>query len=755
MPEGLEARIEGDRMSLSDCEMICQALKSFGEDSYSDEKTFSWSGTIVNEFVRATTNALEKRQSTKWHRYAEGSRSRGIIREEDKNFSPLQVVQAKWLHHSISQSCPVPFSNNVITVGFSTNVPLGPAREGGSKESLCWLQISGLHMFVPPDAEDPSIELGGVNANLFCDAADSERGGRASWDSSGFFLLFLRGVLGPHKKHFLELHVKNPALPVSLDEVKLEVLGCVEIDPVLLINVNASEPDTNGLDVYSKAEKCFIQAWIHADTNFPGSLNTITISFALNHQVGKGARVLISGLNGYATEDDNELQMSFASGKENSASLARTGVWNREHGTVEVEIVHDIIGGERCSFSFKLQNPSRSRHASPPFISIVGSDAQVPFVELRYQEPQDGPLSSPGDGRLEPSEAIFQNARYDWYETFEAHLRLQYPDLYANKQEESQRLREKFIKLEPSLRVGISHTWTVACTKAEDGAVDVAWRPFLPGNSFPSSSSSHRRQSVFFVQVSDADAQGNASNFRTVFAGPAASCRIPSGFCPPVSRKTCVRMREECRDEEGVLVTSSWNYAYLEEDEEKTSNILALSSFLSWSPSQCDPSMVIGNGGKSVRRRPMPGWGAALGEKRIAGTVRWRFSFSGRVDLVAVGIAEEDMPLDVSPHSEGLRWHDRTHTADKCIVWMWDGSMVSRGTRRSPSLRRHGPEFAICIEGDHIEVRVNAVNGWVEFLKEEEVLLRERVSLQGSSWFPYAGSGSSCAILLEEVDAGL
>ncbi|EKX41605.1 hypothetical protein GUITHDRAFT_141862 [Guillardia theta CCMP2712] len=754
---GLEGRIAGDKMSLSDCEEICQVLQSFGEDSYTDEKTFSWSGTVVSEFVRATKNAAAKRRGEDWHRLAEDGRSSRNKAGGDTGPSPLQVVHAKWLHHTISQSCPTPLSKNIVTIAFSSNVPLGPARAGGSKESLCWLQVSGLHMFAPSDTEDPLLDLGGSIAKLFANSPDSEQGGKGSWNDRGDLLLYLRGVLSPRKKHFLELHVRNPAMPFAMDRVSLEAVGCVEIDPVYLTDINSSHSEVSNDRMTQSAEEAFfIYAGIHSDTNYPGSLNTITVSFSLNRRIMQGARVVVSGLRGSASEDDGQLEITFPGEKEKAAPFANTGVWSKGDGTLEVQVEEELAPGNRSSFSFKLQNPARSQPLSPPFISIVGSDTAVPAVELKFQESPGDLVSAQGSEAIEPTDAVVRNARYDWYETFEAHLRLQYPDLYANKQEETLDLREKFVRMEPSLRVGISQPYTVTCMRSSGSAISVSWQPFFSGKALTSESPTPREQSVFFVQVSEADAHGNPVSFRTVFAGPSTSCTIPAAFCPPVSRKTCVRVREECLDDQGRLVSSSWNYADLREEAEggeEPRSIDDLSSFLSWSPSRSHPSMTIGHGGKSVRNASNQRWIGALGAKKIQGSVRWRFSFSGRVERLAVGIAMEDIPVDELPRAS-KEWKQRTRT--HCIAWLsWDGSILCRGEVRAPTLSRHvDMEFAMCIEGDSIEVWVDCERGQVEIRKDKEVLLRETsndIFGCGVPWFPYACSDCPCTIFLEEV----
>ena len=134
-----------------------QALRPLVKDS--EDGIASWTATVATEWCRAVQDATSDasaatdptRHKEGWHVFAEDSVGGGrppdaplhsaisytpqmshetVQRSHHavQGLSPLHVMQAAWTSGAVSQSSPFPGVENVISVTFSANVPLGPAQ---------------------------------------------------------------------------------------------------------------------------------------------------------------------------------------------------------------------------------------------------------------------------------------------------------------------------------------------------------------------------------------------------------------------------------------------------------------------------------------------------------------------------------------------------------------------------------------------------------------------------------------------------
>ena len=312
--------------------------------------------------------------------------SRGL--ESVLGVSPLGVTTAVWTRGVVAQSSPFPGGDNVISVTFSANVPLGPASPGddGSSPIACWLQISGLQPYAPPGKPGTRVAVEGSAAPCLAPSPDEDTR-EGVWEPGGAVRVYLRGILQPGVAHTVGIRVTNPPEPFAAAPiVEIEAGGsvCVPRMPLRVAlragGEDGDDDEEEGASVSPEglrvARPRFEVAKVVQSSFFPGSTNRLSVTFSTNVALAKdkggagavgageagaagagaarSTRLVITGLTGSQTPDSN---LSIEPDEGSGDVVGVTGQWLQQQGSLEVPILRETVAGKRYTFSFRLCNP--------------------------------------------------------------------------------------------------------------------------------------------------------------------------------------------------------------------------------------------------------------------------------------------------------------------------------------------------------------------------------------------------------------
>ena len=238
---------------------------------------------------------------------------------------------------------------------------------------------------------------------------------------------------------------------ISMDEppqVSIESGGSVCIRPYVLPDAQSGQghdgPVGGRQQQLIVAARSFHSATITPSSQYPGTTNTLTVSFSTTVALQGGpegrVRIRILGLANSQTPDTEELAIEPGEGA--AAVMGKAAVWRQSSGTLEVPLLAPTEQGTVYAFSFGLLNPAAAAAAGAAYIAVVGGDA-VQGRELQVKAPMAhgaggrGAGGEPGaEGAVEGSVIVETRAELvrEWYSTFSGHLRSQYPDDFASGQ---------------------------------------------------------------------------------------------------------------------------------------------------------------------------------------------------------------------------------------------------------------------------------------------------------------------------------
>jgi len=250
----------------------------------------------------------------------------------------------------------------VISVTFSSNVPLGPASAGdddAAPQVPCWLQISGLHPYAPPGDHGTRAPIEGTAAHCLSPLPDGDARGEGVWEPGGTVRVYLREILLPNVVHTVGIRVTNPPEPFAVPPlVEMEANGSVRVPRMPLrvaLRAGASDEDDENEDADGEKEVAglgvsrarFVVAKIVQSSFLPGGKNRLTVTFSTSVPLaqergaaeagaaagGGGAagaaptskRQVITGLKGSQTRDKCDLRIEPAEGSD--LVLGCTATW--------------------------------------------------------------------------------------------------------------------------------------------------------------------------------------------------------------------------------------------------------------------------------------------------------------------------------------------------------------------------------------------------------------------------------------------
>ena len=211
---------------------------------------------------------------------------------------PLKIIEPAFVVKKIGQATALPGSENVITVTFSTNVPLAEGMK---------LQLTGFNGGVPTKPREDTAMLNAsfpqVDLPQMLYASDvSGEPGKASFDYDVLtFTITERTV--EFREYVFMIRVQNPNVPQDYQRVSIATLSGILISRVLM------EPDLSGPDgIYGpfRVLEMLLQILEVGQSNpFPGADNTITFTLSPNLDISADLAIsfTISGLKGARTLD--------------------------------------------------------------------------------------------------------------------------------------------------------------------------------------------------------------------------------------------------------------------------------------------------------------------------------------------------------------------------------------------------------------------------------------------------------------------
>ena len=198
---GLRERIADGAVTAADAKALAQALRPYLTD---EDGTASWIAAVASEWCRAVDAAPSVAAGatsgqggdesggggSRWHKFTEEAGDRTWARGSESpatqplqpgvvagwQAAPLQVVDAAWTFGDVAQSSPFPAGENVISITFSCNVPLGPMQvQDGVPVVGCCLRFTGLAPYAPQEAVPGSpLKLEGPAAEVLAAAPDAD-----------------------------------------------------------------------------------------------------------------------------------------------------------------------------------------------------------------------------------------------------------------------------------------------------------------------------------------------------------------------------------------------------------------------------------------------------------------------------------------------------------------------------------------------------------------------------------------------------
>jgi hypothetical protein len=127
-------------------------------------------------------------------------------------------------------------------------------------------------------------------------------------------------------------------------------------------------------------------------SDHPGGDNCITISFAVNVDVGRSARITVTGLKGSQTPTGVVLMASSGT----SSQLFKHGKFDQKEGTLETELDSPLPGGVTVTMTVSLINSAYPQDAQ--YLTILIRDGAIDSIGESLTLP--GPKKVLGDGVL-------------------------------------------------------------------------------------------------------------------------------------------------------------------------------------------------------------------------------------------------------------------------------------------------------------------------------------------------------------------
>ena len=175
----------------------------------------------------------------------------------------------------------------MISVTFSSNVPLGPASVGdddAAPQVPCWLQISGLHPYAPPGDHGTRAPIEGTAAHCLSPSPDGDARGEGVWEPGGTVRIYLREILLPNVVHTVGIRVTNPPEPFAVPPlVEMEADGSVRVPRMPLrvaLRAGASDSEDENEDGLRVSRPRFLVAKIVQSSFLPGGKNRLTVTFS-------------------------------------------------------------------------------------------------------------------------------------------------------------------------------------------------------------------------------------------------------------------------------------------------------------------------------------------------------------------------------------------------------------------------------------------------------------------------------------------